>query len=157
MACKRSAVRSRLPPPAVKFHISSPVLSLSSRGLGHRPFTAVTRVRIPLGTPNEKRHPCGGVFICCPAGCRTRIGFDNATSGGRRVGRAPLSASTTENLITVLASFTHVKRAVPCRLRQGIHGSPKASREQSRWGDLGKRAVPTFQVWMPGSHKQCER
>src|SRR3989338_9358 len=25
--------------------------SLSSRGLGHRPFTAVTRVRISLGTP----------------------------------------------------------------------------------------------------------
>jgi hypothetical protein len=25
--------------------------SPSSRGLGHRPFTAVTRVRIPLGTP----------------------------------------------------------------------------------------------------------
>src|SRR5207302_11068352 len=25
--------------------------SLSSRGPGHRPFTAVTRVRIPLGTP----------------------------------------------------------------------------------------------------------
>ncbi|MCC2625172.1 MAG: hypothetical protein K0R14_1045 [Burkholderiales bacterium] len=27
------------------------MLSLSSRGLGHRPFTAVTGVRIPLGTP----------------------------------------------------------------------------------------------------------
>src|SRR5690242_233631 len=26
-------------------------LSPSSRGLGHRPFTAVTGVRIPLGTP----------------------------------------------------------------------------------------------------------
>src|SRR5205085_10896818 len=25
--------------------------TLSSRGLGHRPFTAVTRVRIPLGSP----------------------------------------------------------------------------------------------------------
>ena len=25
-------------------------LTLSSRGLGHRPFTAVTRVRIPLGS-----------------------------------------------------------------------------------------------------------
>src|SRR6185312_16904034 len=28
-----------------------PLASPSSRGLGHRPFTAVTRVRIPLGTP----------------------------------------------------------------------------------------------------------
>ena len=27
--------------------------SSSSRGLGHRPFTAVTRVQIPLGTPGE--------------------------------------------------------------------------------------------------------
>ena len=40
MACKRSAVRSRLAPP----------LSPSSRGLGHCPFTAITGVRIPLGT-----------------------------------------------------------------------------------------------------------
>src|SRR4029079_2080600 len=45
MACKRSAVRSRLAPP--KFIAASP----SSRGPGHRPFTAVTGVRIPLGTP----------------------------------------------------------------------------------------------------------
>ncbi len=43
MACKRSAVRSRLPPPKRR--------SPSSRGLGHRPFTAVTGVRIPVGTP----------------------------------------------------------------------------------------------------------
>ena len=27
------------------------IKSLSSRGLGHRPFTAVTGVRIPVGTP----------------------------------------------------------------------------------------------------------
>src|ERR1700692_1463862 len=29
--------------------------TLSSRGLGHRPFTAVTRVRIPLGSPMLRR------------------------------------------------------------------------------------------------------
>ena len=29
------------------------LLSPSSRGLGHRPFTAVTGVRIPVGTPNK--------------------------------------------------------------------------------------------------------
>jgi hypothetical protein len=40
MACKRSAVRSRLAPP----------MSPSSRGPGHCPFTAITGVRIPLGT-----------------------------------------------------------------------------------------------------------
>ena len=43
MACKRSAVRSRYPPPEF--------WSLSSRGLGHNPFTVGTGVRIPLGTP----------------------------------------------------------------------------------------------------------
>src|SRR5438552_419594 len=31
--------------------LSQPSTSPSSRGLGHRPFTAATRVRIPLGTP----------------------------------------------------------------------------------------------------------
>ena len=48
MACKRSAVRSRLAPPE-KARFRSP----SSRGLGHRPFTAVTGVRTPLGTPSH--------------------------------------------------------------------------------------------------------
>ena len=39
--------------PALDFWRILPVLpkrTLSSRGLGHRPFTAVTRVRIPLGS-----------------------------------------------------------------------------------------------------------
>jgi hypothetical protein len=31
-------------------------MSPSSRGLGHRPFTAVTGVRIPLGTPTRTAH-----------------------------------------------------------------------------------------------------
>ena len=35
----------------------------SSRGLGHRPFTAVTGVRIPLGSPNKKIHPKGWFFL----------------------------------------------------------------------------------------------
>jgi hypothetical protein len=48
MACKRSAVRSRLPPPTRSDETPS------SRGLGHRPFTAVTGVRIPVGSPNKK-------------------------------------------------------------------------------------------------------
>ncbi len=29
-------------------------MSRSSRGLGHRPFTAVTGVRLPYGTPHSK-------------------------------------------------------------------------------------------------------
>src|SRR5258708_36731260 len=53
MACKRSAVRSRLAPPDFMsatdrfFRPASP----SSRGLGHIPFTDATGVRIPVGTP----------------------------------------------------------------------------------------------------------
>src|SRR6185436_11322921 len=37
--------------------------SPSSRGLGHRPFTAVTGVRIPVGTPNKSKPPQGGLFV----------------------------------------------------------------------------------------------
>ena len=55
MACRRSSVRSRLappPPPSFCDGLFFPAfLSPSSRGRGHRPFTAVTGVRIPLGTP----------------------------------------------------------------------------------------------------------
>ena len=55
MACKRSAVRSRLPPPARRESCSG---SPSSRGLGHRPFTAITGVRIPVGTPEFLAGQC---------------------------------------------------------------------------------------------------
>src|SRR5436309_1942311 len=56
MACKRSPVRSRLPPPDRPPTIVKVLRSPSSRGLGHRPFTAVTPVRIRLGTPTESTH-----------------------------------------------------------------------------------------------------
>ncbi len=65
MACKRSAVRSRLPPPnkiavsVVANHVVVKSRSPSSRGLGHRPFTAVTGVRIPVGTPEYSGSPSG--------------------------------------------------------------------------------------------------
>ena len=32
----------------------------SSSGLGHRPLTAVTRVRVPLGSPINPNPPFGG-------------------------------------------------------------------------------------------------
>ncbi len=51
MACKRSAVRSRLPPPKFSRADQSKVLTPSSRGLGHHPFTVSTGVRIPVGSP----------------------------------------------------------------------------------------------------------
>ena len=55
MACKRSAVRLRLPPPEKRV-CGSP----SARGLGHRPFTAITGVRIPVGTPYKAVQPVAG-------------------------------------------------------------------------------------------------
>jgi hypothetical protein len=52
MACKRSAVRSRLAPPDfVQDRFDFRPASPSSRGLGHIPFTDATGVRIPVGTP----------------------------------------------------------------------------------------------------------
>lgn len=56
MALWRSSVRSRLAPPldSTFGFVCKPTVfsaSPSSRGPGHRPFTAVTGVRIPLGTP----------------------------------------------------------------------------------------------------------
>ncbi len=58
MACKRSAVRSRIPPPVRGATETAQAVSTSpsSRGLGHRPFTAITGVRIPVGTPSRKRY-----------------------------------------------------------------------------------------------------
>ena len=54
MACKRSSVRSRLPPPKCRDDSkeSVQVMTLSSRGLGHHPFTVSTGVRIPVGSPS---------------------------------------------------------------------------------------------------------
>ena len=70
MALWRSSVRSRLAPPGAatnkQHHGPSgnaddrdnnkkqQVLSPSSRGLGHYPFTVATGVRIPVGTPNQQ-------------------------------------------------------------------------------------------------------
>jgi hypothetical protein len=53
MACKRSAVRSRLAPPdhVLPIEYCKWPASPSSRGLGHIPFTDATGVRIPVGTP----------------------------------------------------------------------------------------------------------
>jgi hypothetical protein len=79
MACKRSSVRSRLPPPIElvnrreefefeltgfvrrmcknksllgKISVNFKALTPSSRGLGHHPFTVSTGVRIPVGSPS---------------------------------------------------------------------------------------------------------
>ena len=44
-------------------HININLLSPSSRGLGHGPFTPVTGVRIPMGTPISKK---GQTVLVCP-------------------------------------------------------------------------------------------
>jgi hypothetical protein len=46
-----------------------PVLSPSSRGLGHYPFTVATGVRIPVGTPNRSRAAERRPFFFCPDAC----------------------------------------------------------------------------------------
>jgi len=50
-------------------------LTHSSSGLGHRPFTAATRVRIPYGSPN-----CHAVWPCArsPGGAPVCAIFDSA-------------------------------------------------------------------------------
>jgi hypothetical protein len=72
MACKRSAVRSCLSPPISKrlqftleFCTEIKFKSRSSRGLGHDPFTVVTGVRLPYGTPIRKAlaRKCGGFLF----------------------------------------------------------------------------------------------
>ena len=50
-------VGGSIPPSSTKFLVLKVCVSPSSRGLGHRPFTAVTGVRTPVGTPfSTKAH-----------------------------------------------------------------------------------------------------
>ena len=57
-------------------------MTLSSRGLGHRPFTAVTGVRIPLGTPKQKTPSVRAVFLFQFTGGTTRAGEMPSRRGG---------------------------------------------------------------------------
>ena len=86
MACKRSAVRSRLPPPLSRKHNCSSgnigrqygqFMSPSSRGLGHHPFTVSTGVRIPVGTPvlPPLHASDGGFFIAESTVVRNFVGI----------------------------------------------------------------------------------
>ena len=121
MACKRSAVRSRLAPPgsgeagspAFSFSIKRPVVTRPHRlvGLGHHPFKVATRVRIPLGTPIPCRRmakPGAGARSAPLAGPPIRIKYANS----RRLnsaGRGRTSAGTeslNRNSNTVIAIMT---------------------------------------------------
>ena len=106
----------------------------SSRGLGHRPFTAVTGVRIPVGSPN-KMPPARWHFFW-----RSHAGFEppvrqpdvRGTSGWTR---APLNPCV-DALNSLRAFLLRSMRAVPQPLRgKGfIVRRGNANDEQSPWG-----------------------
>src|SRR5688572_25190946 len=80
MACRRSAVRSRLAPPLKLETLYQQAgfgftASPSSRGLGHYPFTVATGVRIPVGTPLFKQTGLGqpGPVCFCAFVRRARV------------------------------------------------------------------------------------
>ena len=95
MACKRSAVRSRLAPPIQVIEVSAcfnPFLRLNWRqnlklvfdvssphrldGLGHRVFIPATGVRIPLGTPNKIARFLRAFLFVVSKGLAERLRFD---------------------------------------------------------------------------------
>ena len=100
MACKRSSVRSRLPPPklvGLLLSVSSKVLTPSSRGLGHHPFTVSTGVRIPVGSPS-----CSAWFVlrntsesCLPGVVVQLVRIPACHAGGRGFESRPLRQSST--------------------------------------------------------------
>ena len=70
--------------------------SRSSRGLGHRPFTAATGVRIPYGMPLQAKKPhqmmrffvfCGDVGCRLFFGSRCRGGLDTSLNTAKRIER----------------------------------------------------------------------
>ena len=98
MACRRSAVRSRLAPP-ISGHWPVGVgtrftASPSSRGLGHHPFTVDTGVRIPVGTPLKTKKDSGNgvLFFATDQPLFTATGHRLAFAAlghlGRRAARA---------------------------------------------------------------------
>ena len=79
MACKGSAVRLRLAPPLLSL-LRAPraIASPSSRGLGHGPFKAVTRVRIPYGLYLEDYpSPAEGIGLENRQGLNGPRGFES--------------------------------------------------------------------------------
>ena len=114
MACKRSAVRSRLPPPASDRKAAVSVSSAcrgsnsrsqhlavaapqsrSSRGLGHHPFTVSTRVRISYGTPSLSFRAVIAACSCGASACAfTVVPCAMAASGGRSRAQTELVAPT---------------------------------------------------------------
>ncbi len=114
MACKRSAVRSRLAPPST---IGNSSKSPSSRGLGHCPFTAATGVRIPLGTPYIKKDPpCAGLFICAPQGAARQTPGSTKRASVLDARRAPRRGENRPEAIRInpLGDAIHKERPALC-------------------------------------------
>ncbi len=105
-------VGGSIPPSSTKFHPDTVLRSPSSRGLGHRPFTAVTGVRIPLGTPLKQKWPALAGHFCLSArrasggnpGSTKRVSVLDA-EGARRV-KTPRGV-----LINPLGDATQTKTA----------------------------------------------
>ena len=121
MACKRSSVRSRLPPPNLfeKFagvdHNAAPrFLTLSSRGLGHHPFTVATGVRIPVGSPNwllSMKHKLSTLGSekskrCLPGAVVQLVRIPACHAGGRGFESRPLRQIQTGYNSDVVARFS---------------------------------------------------
>ena len=129
MACKRSAVRSRLAPPF------SGSASPSSRGLGHCPFTAATGVRIPLGTPFEGRQVprARGTY---PDRTTLRLGLTVRTRAPARLCPGELARSVPKG-DGLDAEFHHCWFHIPVRRNRG-NGLPHDTRRP--WCSRGVRS-----------------
>ncbi len=108
--------------------IGGAFLTLSSRGLGHRPFTAVTRVRIPLGSPARSviaKRPMAGY-----APSNREAGF--ASRPRRFHSAAPLSSR-------VLRSASCESRGTGEACRCGCFPTPAAP--HLRWRSIASTAL----------------
>src|ERR1700736_973015 len=75
--------------------------TLSSSGLGHRPFTAVTRVRIPLGSPfSFRQHQRKGTPISLPSCVRNSFKKCARCSAAARPAVVCIVSASVSNLVT---------------------------------------------------------
>ena len=104
-----SLVRIQLQPPTARW----------SRGLRHRPFTAVTRVRIPSGSPNNTCPLWVGVVFFKKYGMRTR--------GVRRSSPKPASGFRDCEVTSTAKCFGYrSQRSKHCRRRVSRPGHQKS-------------------------------
>ncbi len=99
-----------------------------SRGLRHRPFTAVTAVRICYGSPNTKGSPSGLPFVfddtVCDSDCASPLGL--ALACGDNLGNTPTSAhAAVQNLLRVTKKIRQSSQKVVeffIQARRAWHG-----------------------------------